>query len=470
LICFYRYHIQTGIYGGINISASLDQHLLHRTPVYHRSFIEYVDQINSQSYSLSDQEEIINSIENDPNTQEHRKPAKDSYFSTGDFKGNTNTEKLRCKSCLPTSKRNRAIYFYMKRSRSQCLDALGISDQPQNSQQQLHPPSLSSRKSTSHTAPPAQDDHHIPDVSQSHNVDVPSTSDVIPTAATDNTPYVQFKHALVESHGVLQWRVHTNNMDIIAMNDINMLTGKFHNNSFVHLTREVTADGNVIFECTCSMSPIIHQIEQIPRCCHARFFVDHMEEHINTIFTLNKPLEATTPTTMKIAQSLAKKQDAVVKLGTHKTYHRFSVRDSKSCAIVHLQGKRFTCQSGECSARKTNIRKVIHIGDAASCPHMKVLNANEEAWNKIPGVVNNDQEDAPMSDQDELQSNPDQLPPDQEEPLYDGSQSSSTEVLIAIIIITPWLKWAVGDCTEIQHPLLMFCMDRYTNGHFISKF
>ena len=61
---------------------------------------------------------------------------------------------------------------------------------------------------------------------------------VLPLDVT-TTPYTLYVENILGQHGVFQRQVHNDSCDTFALNDINIVSGDFRKNDFVHVTRTV---------------------------------------------------------------------------------------------------------------------------------------------------------------------------------------------------------------------------------------
>ena len=64
-----------------------------------------------------------------------------------------------------------------------------------------------------------------------------------PLPAQEHSMYSSFVSKLVE-YGKIHWRVHNINTDILSMNDIDLSSGIFQKNKFIHVTRVL--DNNTV--------------------------------------------------------------------------------------------------------------------------------------------------------------------------------------------------------------------------------
>ncbi len=311
------------------------------------------------------------------------------YFSTGSA-----TEAVRGKAFskyTPTSVRNRVLYYWRLGKGADALNALeehsSVTVQRKR-QRQSEGAVRTSKKAHSATELPFEEDERADPISS------------LPHATT---PYMKFVQNVLGEAGVLKWRVHATGMDVVAMNDVDLESGHFMKNRFIHLYRRTPEDSEAVYFCTCSMySTVLHMEKRSGEngnaCCHIRFFNDHLIPYYSALFyqhgqTTEVPC---TPIGQKIRDSTVSCNVPVVRLDSSKTHHRFSVlsNDLSSCAVVTLQGGRFSCLFGQCKSQKGHTRKAQKI-DGTVCEHLKSLNANQEQWNKLcPFNVESDDEES----------------------------------------------------------------------------
>ena len=87
---------------------------------------------------------------------------------------------------------------------------------------------------------------------------------------------------------VMFWRRSSANINILTMNDVNMTTGPFQDNRFVHLTR-VSIEGDIELTCSCSMYATLMQVASIGmdlqniNCCHMKLLNELVVDHMPSI-------------------------------------------------------------------------------------------------------------------------------------------------------------------------------------------
>ena len=237
------------------------------------------------------------------------------------------------------------------------------------------------------------------------NKDIATTDFVHdPAADMKTTPYSKLKEGLIGSHGVMEWRIHDNAVDIVAFNDINLDSGSFTINNFVHMVRQVTLSNEVLFSCNCKLATTLKR-ENAGYCCHVRFFKEEVEPFYSSFPPTTND---NTPLGQLIKLSMCKINNCIVQLDQDKFHHRFSIisPDMLSCVIVRLEGKRFSCLGGRCRATKGHTRKTSCVGDTTNCPHIMALHANRESWCDLVEEDEDDEENQEDQEDQEKQERP----------------------------------------------------------------
>ena len=254
-----------------------------------------------------------------------------------------------------------------------------------------------------------------------------------------STPYIKFMKRLVGSNGVIEWRIHGNEVDVIVMNDIDLES--FQKNKFSNIWRWKGSGPDPLYFCDCRMYSAMCRMknqaaptDQNTNCCHVRFCMEQVEPLYASLFAGNS-FNPQTNIALKISSSLKNINVPVVRLGNDCHHHRFSVLslDMLSCATVILNGNRFSCKDGKCRASKGHTRKVRHISDESqSCEHLLLLNNNTEQWIGLLADISDHRE----SDEDCLQDSFD-IPHSIEMPLAqpDLSVSITHDVQSALLLM-----------------------------------
>lgn len=383
--CF-SYHVHTGIYQHIvpQTLQSIDAHKLHGIISGEETFHGFVNNFQGGPLSYDLQCQVINSLPNDSSPESRSGVSHYVYFSTGTA-SDTSIDGQVVSKFLPTSTRNRILYFWRLNRIKDVLDLLKDftpQNMPQNRKRKTQPSSATRIKACRNDPEDAPEDEPM------------MAEEIIPISET-TTPFMRFQHNLVGPAGVLKWRVHSADLDIVAMNDIDLDSGTFMRNKFIHVVRSrLLPDNDIMYICTCSMYNTISRIsddDEIPHssmrtCCHVRFCMEQVEPLYPKIFEQTaSPELAGTRVAMKIHESLVACNKSVARLDSDNNFHRFSVasRDMRSCALVTLQSNRFSCLNGKCRASKGHTRKVLHLSDAKNCEHLQALHANQNEWDKL---------------------------------------------------------------------------------------
>lgn len=379
----------SGIYKDMaaELQAAIDQHKLHRILYNGKQFDDYAEEYRGEDISLTRQEQIVNALSNDAAPHGRASVAHSMYFSTGtaiQVEENGITSKY-----IPTSVRNRVLYLWRLNKRSELLDVMCPQEAHEKKRKQ-HLPKESARTKKNRT--------HVEEheATPAHDLQPPHST----------TPFMTFEHQLVGLPGVLKWRIHGSEVDVLSLNDIDLDSGKFLKNQFIHMWRWRSAiNSEVTYFCTCRMYITVLRMEDHERsnhgnnCCHVRFFTERIEPVYSSLFSPDgaATILPQTPLGQKIQKSLDGINVPVVRLDSDTLYHRYSVlsNDLKSCSVVTLQGKRFCCKDGKCRASKGHTRKAPQLDDPSNCEHIKALNANPEQWRGLC------QMDSQSSDEDD---------------------------------------------------------------------
>jgi hypothetical protein len=317
------------------------------------------------------QEEIINSFSNDSITQ--RKSdcyAHKMYMSTGNAT-KRNDEGDIVSKYLPTSLRNRILYFWRKSDYTKVFELISPDSES------CVPKSSARKRSAARTN---KEHQHFDTSEETHLNNMPSYP---------FSPFVKFQQLLVGKDGIFKWRIHNVNTDVFAMNNIDINSGNLQKNQFVHVWRWSASEGRnePNYFCQCSMYAAASRMSGFEntasRCCHVRFLHQCVEPIYASLFS---PTSVTkTPMMSKIENSLESLNVPVVRLDNDKQFHRYSVLSSNmlSCSIVNLQGNRLSCKDGKCRSMKGHTRKISSLGDQTNCEHLVYMSANKEQWQQL---------------------------------------------------------------------------------------
>ena len=188
--------------------------------------------------------------------------------------------------------------------------------------------------------------------------------------------------ALLEK-GVVAWRLHEVDRDLVVMSDVDVKSGRLLINSFVHITRKSGPQ----YQCECDMYRILGNINEEPTCMHIKFFMDYIEPCYSDIFLPQNDSDSFLLRTLK--SSWEYQGQNVIRLDHDTQYHRFSVLTSdapRSYSIVYMEKNRLSCKGGLCSSRKGHKRKEQRLGSPDDCPHLQMIAQHREVWRHLlPG-------------------------------------------------------------------------------------
>ena len=447
--------MQSGIYAGLDTSVQFSHHRLHYVPEQRMTFDECVDADGDSIdiLSVKQQEHVINLLPNDSALHGRGNLRRTMYFSCCTLDEDDHVGPIH----KPSSLRNLVIFQMRHHKFSEVNRLLSPTSPtlPSSSPLSSHTispscpsssplsssiasTSSSSASSSLQSATSARTRHGnaIDDIYMPNVPDVPNTD-----CATPSTPYALYKQNLMEEYGVLEWRLHQDTTDVVAMNDVDLNTGIFMKNSFVHTSRQVL-DGihKVEYQCSCKMFSTVLRLKHSSQgsvdnshtCVHVRFFSEELEPHLDTFFhSHHLSINPSSPLGKKVTHAISNANNAVVRLDNDKRYHRYSVIPSglvQTCAIVKLESNRFSCQAGLCRAKQGHKRKVTAVGDSTNCPHIQALNTSRELWDEfaIAEEECNDKQVA-SDDSDEYDDGFESVEPAQE-PAQESTPKTSEKV------------------------------------------
>lgn len=202
------------------------------------------------------------------------------------------------------------------------------------------------------------------------------------------------------SDGVIQWRKHSDEEDVVVMSDYSPTTGRLLPLGFVTVQAVQGMGGGLFVKCSC---PIYKQLQiaglesvdlgedDVPfldfhtiTCMHCRFFSEHLE---GCFEKLQQGTDRTRLLSM-IEEGLPKMDEKIVLLGTpsYTTTTKFSVAGDEDFSLVHVSFVRMTgcyvqCQNGLCRAQLKNRKKfpkVVKISEKKEnlCSHVVAMNDN----------------------------------------------------------------------------------------------
>ena len=381
----------------------IDNDLLHGLPTPpSKSFSQYVHDYDGGLLSQREISETMNSIPNDSTPVKRDGVTFQQYMSTG-----TRTFDDECSSSkyIPTSIRNKVLYFYRLHRYTDVLGALNIDVNATGTDSTISKRVVSNAARTKKFKPsedipcssgmvPASDD-------TDGNTSMPSVSEDTASSSAfvqlqeETTPFSRFAQNLISESGCLQWRIHSLDLDVLVMNDVDLGRGTFHANKFVHIWRWKCAQGDILYECNCYMHNVVGTMDTDSSCCHVRFMRELVDPLYPFIFDDSTDL-VQTHLWRKLCQAKEALNIPVVRLDSHDTFHRFSVlsRNMRACSVVTLQSNRFLCLNGKCGALHGHTRKVKDIDSGSSCEHLQQVNEHKEQWKQIvEGRIDDDDDD-----------------------------------------------------------------------------
>ena len=197
---------------------------------------------------------------------------------------------------------------------------------------------------------------------------------ILNSAKQNRDLYTKFKEHLI-SDGTIKWRLHTQQLYICVMSDINPTTGLIVPSSFVHVTSTKQNTGEYIVKCTCEIYMIkraaTKKLKLVPTedtlldneltCMHCRFYLENLTNAHELILNPN-----TTQTKILtiVNSSLQFMNDPVQLLGgvQPRGSTKFSVNGDPDYSVVSItfpNGKCYAkCYNGTCKARMQNRKKI----------------------------------------------------------------------------------------------------------------
>jgi len=342
-----------------------DQYAVNQIPCTELSLQELLSiSHQEQPVSLSHQFKLLSALSNN-----HWKPYITIFGSVSSGMSHVGLmHHLSCpfEHCRPVSLRNRFIHFL----------ATGLLHQARSTLRPLCAPAVEKPKIPVATVPRQSDDDmpRLPS-KRARRVNVRDLSvELALNLSQQDTScdiYSEFKRKLVLD-GVVCWRVHSADKDVLAMNDYDDETGDFMPSSFVHVVRKKIT-GEIIYECSCSMFRWIHATITSAKadndavwfgiedsCMHCRFLSEEFEPRLTDLLQVdNREYESDVD---KIRHKLVAAKQCLnhgifmMSVIPSSITLKFSVCSFSStnvnCSFVHLSkdGLFIRCQSGECQA------------------------------------------------------------------------------------------------------------------------
>ena len=204
----------------------------------------------------------------------------------------------------------------------------------------------------------------------------------------------------IASDGVIQWRQHSEESDVVVLNDYDPSTGSLMPSSFVHVSATKAEDGELLVHCTCEtynmiQKALVQKYHLLPgsdslldvsnTCMHSRFYKEHLLSFwdlVGSTATLNQvhgkvqfSLDDMDPEVLLLGQ--------VIPAGVTK----FSVRgEGESFSQVTISFRMGQCWArcwlGVCSAQARNKKKIpktIPLQNTSElCTHLDVFHRHLE--------------------------------------------------------------------------------------------
>ena len=271
-----------------------------------------------------------------------------------------------------------------------------------NSQQNLPPPQPTDEIETD--APPAPKKRKyttrvIPANPEELFEGFASTEEEVSDAVKSSVPHrTQFDLFCEKLHtdGLIQWRKHDDDVDVVVMNDYSSTSGELKPLDFVHVTATKTDSSQVQVKCTCSIYKSMQgkALEKahmenssdtvLPShftCMHCRFYSSFLLPVQASLLTE----DSVSKLHDKVKETLKNMNNPIVLLGvaSQNTTTKFSVLGEESLALVHVHflnsGCFVRCLEGLCSAKYT-IKKRVPCGiplkdlpQGQVCPHLQAV-------------------------------------------------------------------------------------------------
>ena len=206
------------------------------------------------------------------------------------------------------------------------------------------------------------------------NVGHTITIQPVDNMAEVETVFTTFKSRI--DSGSLKWRSHTadGKNDIIVMNNYD-INGKIIPNEFVHVFRD--SRGPVMYNCSCTL------YRNHRKCLHTRYMEEVVDDHINALFSGD--LQHSDKFLHSFLQKSLDSKDigAVLLSSDNDVVKRFSILFNYKCAFVELSADNFlTCTETYCQLKNLHKRKASTLleGDGDTCVHLEVMKSNQEIW------------------------------------------------------------------------------------------
>ena len=231
--------------------------------------------------------------------------------------------------------------------------------------------------------------------------------DPVESCAPARTYFTSFSEQLTTS-GLIQWRKHSSEEDVIVMSDYSSTSGKLQPLDFVHVTVTFGGPDTVYVKCTCRIYQYMqgaalkrirllaneHAIlDEKFTCMHCRFYREFLLPIQDKIHSQDSTVHGLA---LKVKQSLGISNPPVVLLGDSfpNSTTKLSVSGVPDFSLVHIHftpnGCFAKCQSGLCQTLHHSRKKVpkgISFEDLNSqgglCSHLKTLFENIDVLHQI---------------------------------------------------------------------------------------
>jgi len=230
--------------------------------------------------------------------------------------------------------------------------------------------------------------------------------EAVQSSVPKRTMFTSFSEELHRKDGIVQWRMHLEDMDVVVLNDYNPTSGMLKPLDFVHVTASGTDSDHVQIQCTCRIYQYMHgkalrkaHMEDATdtvlasnfTCMHCRFYSTYLlpfQGLFNSQECVNKLHE-------KVRQTEREVNAPVVLMGeaNPSTTTKLSVAAGNSVAMVHIH---FTlsacfakCQDGMCQTLHSTKRRVpvgISLRDVPKgqmCEHLHTLFHNQDVLDDL---------------------------------------------------------------------------------------